>query len=98
MYAADRTLLAPGGSLVLVPRGTVHSLANRGEEPVRSLTIISPGWVSRWIEEESELLRSASHGTQDASELKAFRTAIYERFGLEIVGPPPTHPAQRADG
>lgn len=98
VYAADRTLAAPAGSFVLVPRGVIHSLANWGADAVRSLTIISPAWVSRWIEEESELLRSASHGAPDASQSTALRTAMYERYGLEIVGPPPTHPARHADG
>jgi mannose-6-phosphate isomerase-like protein (cupin superfamily) len=97
VYAADQTLAAPAGSFVLVPRGTVHSLANWGVEPVRSLTIISPAWVSRWIEDESELLRSADVGCPDPGQLNALRTAIYERYGLEIVAPPPTPPAQRAD-
>jgi mannose-6-phosphate isomerase-like protein (cupin superfamily) len=97
VYVEDRTLTAPAGSFVLVPRGTVHSLANWGAEPVRSLTIISPAWVSRWVEEESELLRSANTRDPDASQVKALRTALYERYGLDVVGPPPTHPTPRAD-
>jgi mannose-6-phosphate isomerase-like protein (cupin superfamily) len=98
VYAADQTLAAPAGSFVLIPRGMVHSLANWGAEPVRSLTIISPAWVSRWIEEESDLLRSASNGSPDASELHGLRMAIYERFGLEVAGPPPPPPDPRAGG
>lgn len=98
VYTADRMLAAPAGSFVLVPRGTVHSLANWGEEPVRSLTITSSAWVSRWIEEESELLQPAGNDAPDASQSKAPRMATYERFGLEIIGPPSMRPAQRADG
>ena len=58
-----------------MPRGTVHTIANRGAVPVRWLTLISPAWVSGWIQEESA----------DPDN----RAAIYRRYGLEIVGPPP---------
>jgi hypothetical protein len=68
-------LAAPAGSFVLIPRGTVHSIANRGAVPVRWLTLISPAWVSGWIQEEN--------AAPDE------RAAIYLRYGLEIVGPPP---------
>lgn len=75
VFSGDRVLAAPAGSFVLVPRGTVHSIANRGAVPVRWLTVISPAWVSVWIEEES-----ADPDRQ---------AEIYARYGLEIVGPPP---------
>jgi mannose-6-phosphate isomerase-like protein (cupin superfamily) len=76
IFSEDRTLAAPAGSFVLIPRGTVHSIANLGEGPCRWVTMISPAWVSAWIEEE--------HTNPED------RAAIYDRYGLEIVGPPPT--------
>jgi mannose-6-phosphate isomerase-like protein (cupin superfamily) len=85
VYAADAVLPAPAGSFVLIPRGTPHSFANRGPAGVRWLTILSPAWVSAWVEEESELLRSSAPGEPDAAALRA----IGERYGLEVVGPPP---------
>ena len=75
VFTEARTLAAPAGAFVLVPRGTVHSIANRGAVPVRWLTLISPAWVSGWIQAEA-----ADPGD---------REAIYLRYGLEIVGPPP---------
>jgi mannose-6-phosphate isomerase-like protein (cupin superfamily) len=77
VFTEGRTLAAPAGSLVLIPRGAVHSIANRGAVPVRWLTLISPAWVSGWIQEE--------RADPDEHE----RAAIYLRYGLEIVGPPP---------
>jgi mannose-6-phosphate isomerase-like protein (cupin superfamily) len=77
VFTEDRTLAVPTGAFVLVPRGTVHSLANRGAVPVRWLTLISPAWVSGWIQEEAA----------DLDERQ--RAAVYLRYGLEIVGPPP---------
>jgi quercetin dioxygenase-like cupin family protein len=75
---------APAGSFVLIPRGVVHSLANRTTAPLRWLTLISPAWVSRWIEAEAELVRDAG-GTPDPGA----QAALYARYGLEIVGPAP---------
>jgi mannose-6-phosphate isomerase-like protein (cupin superfamily) len=75
VFTKGRTLAAPAGSFVLIPRGTVHALANRGAEPLRWLTLISPAWVSGWIQAEAA----------DPDD----REAIYARYGLEIVGPPP---------
>jgi mannose-6-phosphate isomerase-like protein (cupin superfamily) len=75
VFAGDETLAAPAGSFVLIPRGAVHAIANPGAVPVRWLTIISPAWVSGWIEEE----------TTDPDKL----AAVYAKYGLEIVGPPP---------
>jgi mannose-6-phosphate isomerase-like protein (cupin superfamily) len=77
VFTEDRTLAAPAGTFVLVPRGTVHSLANRAAVPVRWLTLISPAWVSGWIQEEAAALDERQ------------RAAVYLRYGLEIVGPPP---------
>jgi mannose-6-phosphate isomerase-like protein (cupin superfamily) len=77
VFTEDRSLAAPAGGFALVPRGTVHSLANRGAVPVRWLTLISPAWVSGWIQEEAAALDERQ------------RAAVYLRHGLEIVGPPP---------
>lgn len=78
VFAEDQVLAAPTGSFVLIPRGTVHAIANPGTVPVRWLTIISPAWVSGWIEQEAA----------DPDN----RAAVYAKYGLEIVGPPPPGP------
>jgi mannose-6-phosphate isomerase-like protein (cupin superfamily) len=78
VFTEDRTLAVPAGAFVLVPRGTVHSLANRGAVPLRWLTLISPAWVSGWIQEEAAAALDERQ-----------RAAVYLRYGLEIVGPPP---------
>jgi mannose-6-phosphate isomerase-like protein (cupin superfamily) len=87
VYTSDRQLDAPTGSFVLVPRDTVHSLANAQTSPVRWLTFISPADQSDWILAEHDLiLASDGHPSADAL------AAIHDRFGLEIVGPPPPLP------
>jgi quercetin dioxygenase-like cupin family protein len=76
VFAEGRWLAAPAGSFVLIPRATVHAIANRSPVSARWLTIISPAWVSGWIDEEA---------TTDPDQL----ADLYARYGLEIVGPPP---------
>jgi len=85
----EREVKAEAGSFVLIPRGTIHAFANREAAPLRWLTFISPGWVSAWIEEESALLEEAGTPELDG----ARQNAIYEKYGLEVVGPPPRGPA-----
>jgi mannose-6-phosphate isomerase-like protein (cupin superfamily) len=84
VLAGGQRVTAAAGSFVLIPRGLVHALANPGGDHARWLTLISPAERSEWIEAEDELLRT-SGGEPDGTEM----AAIHERFGLEIVGPPP---------
>ena len=50
----DEELSVPAGSLVFVPRGTVHTVWNAGSEPLRGLIIISPANVEHeFVEVES---------------------------------------------
>jgi len=88
VFAEDRTLAAPAGSFLLIPRGTVHSFANHGTVGARWLTVISPAWVSGWVEEEGKLLQSSSSGVPEPAQ----QAALYAKYGLEIVGPPPPAP------
>ena len=39
----DREVTMKSGSLVLVPRGVVHTVWNSGSDPVHGLILISPG-------------------------------------------------------
>jgi mannose-6-phosphate isomerase-like protein (cupin superfamily) len=84
VHAPGRRVEAAAGTLVLIPRGMVHAIANAGSAPVRWLTLISPAAQSGWVEAEHELL-VGSGGAADPDQL----AAVHGRFGLEIVGPPP---------
>jgi mannose-6-phosphate isomerase-like protein (cupin superfamily) len=83
VQADGRRVDAEAGAFVLVPRGTVHAIANPGAAEVRWLTLISPAERGEWVEAEHELLRSGGAPDPDAL------AAIHRRYGLEIVGPPP---------
>lgn len=51
MGIGDRVLTGSAGSVMLVPKGALHSLANSGTEPARFLVILSPpGYEGFWRE------------------------------------------------
>jgi mannose-6-phosphate isomerase-like protein (cupin superfamily) len=41
----DREVTVSAGGLVFVPRGTPHTVWNSGDDPVRGLLVISPGYA-----------------------------------------------------
>ena len=48
----DGDVDAPPGTFVLVPPGTHHTFANRGDEPVRMLNIHAPAGFDRRVMED----------------------------------------------
>lgn len=90
LMTTERGVNAIAGSSVHIPRGTIHAFTNHEATPLRRLTFISPGWVSAWIENEGALLEDA--GTQEPD--VARQRVIYEKYGLEVVTPPPHGPAR----
>jgi mannose-6-phosphate isomerase-like protein (cupin superfamily) len=77
----DRTIPAPTGSFILVPRGTLHSFANTGAGPARYLQLFSPGGMERYFAERAALLRDAAPGPPD----RAVLTDLNRRYGMEFV-------------
>ena len=49
-----RTIEAPAGSFVAVPRGVVHQPSNPGAEPTRVLLVFSPAGMGSFFEEAAE--------------------------------------------
>jgi mannose-6-phosphate isomerase-like protein (cupin superfamily) len=83
--AGERRIDAEPGAFVLIARGTAHALANLGDRPARWLTVFSPAERAEWVEAEDDLL-AASQGSPDPDAL----AAIHRRYGLELLGPPPS--------
>ena len=68
----ERTLTGPPGSLMLVPRGTLHSIANPGPGPARMLVILSPpGYEGFW--REMSALRARLGGPPDQATVLALQ-------------------------
>jgi quercetin dioxygenase-like cupin family protein len=81
MRVGEQTAHAGAGSVVYVPRGTVHSHRNVGPGPHRAIVLFTPGGLEGFFLEVSELT-----GPPDPARL----AAIAARYGTEVVGPPLT--------
>ena len=76
----DRTISAPAGSFVLVPRGTVHSFANTGGGTARYLQLFSPGGMEHYFAERAALMRDAAPDAPDPAAL----ADLSRRYGMEF--------------
>ena len=54
MRVGARTITAPPGSLVIVPRGVVHQPSNLGTQPTKVLLIFSPAGMDSFFAEVAE--------------------------------------------
>jgi mannose-6-phosphate isomerase-like protein (cupin superfamily) len=54
---ADHAYEAGPGTVAFIPRGTPHTFANPGQEPARSLVLVTPGGFEGYFEEMIELIR-----------------------------------------
>lgn len=73
----EEVVAARPGSLVYVPRGTVHAFTNTGAMQARILDVITPGGT------RERLLEEVGEGA-DAGDL----VRIYARYGIEMVNAP----------
>jgi mannose-6-phosphate isomerase-like protein (cupin superfamily) len=62
MRLGERTVTVRPGTFVLVPRGTVHAFTNRGADPARMLTIMSPP-MDRYRAALTDLMLALPEGT-----------------------------------
>ena len=79
----DQTVAATPGYFAFVPRGTLHTFANKGSEDARMLVILSPAGFEHAFDEMAEVASSATE-PPDMDRLMA----IADRYGLEIPPPP----------
>jgi mannose-6-phosphate isomerase-like protein (cupin superfamily) len=81
----DRTLEAPTGTFVFVPRGVGHAFWNGGTIEAKLLSTVSPPGFEGYFEELSEGLAVARDDAQAASNL---RKDLSEKYDIEVLGPP----------
>ncbi len=81
----ESTVEAPAGSFVHIPKGVVHTHWNGTGERVRLLGIPAPAGFERFFAELADLMAAKPPGPPDMSQI----STLYERFGLQVVGPPP---------
>jgi quercetin dioxygenase-like cupin family protein len=81
----ERTLEAPAETFVHIPKGVVHTHWNATSAPVRLLGFPAPAGFETFFAELAELMASMPPGPPDINRL----AAVYENYGLRVVGPPP---------
>jgi quercetin dioxygenase-like cupin family protein len=80
MGIGQQRLTGAAGAVMLVPKGTLHSLANPGPSPVRMLVILSPpGYEGLW--REMAELRAALGGPLDPETVLALQRKYYVTTG-----------------
>lgn len=79
----DQRVQVAAGGFLWVPRGTAHTFANAGPDPVHVLALALPGGVEELFAEQAAYLASVQ-GPPDPSVLDQ----IGVRHGAPTVGPP----------
>jgi quercetin dioxygenase-like cupin family protein len=78
-----RTMSAPAGSFVFVPRDTGHMFWNPGPGLARLLVIFAPAGVERFLEETAAAF-AAAQGSPDPATLREIRT----KYDTELLPDP----------
>jgi quercetin dioxygenase-like cupin family protein len=76
---------APAGTFVHIPRDAVHTHWNATAAPVKMLGVPSPAGFERFFAELAGLMAQTPSGPSDVGRI----AALYEKYGLQVVGPPP---------
>ena len=56
LRVGEETVEAGPGTFALVPPGTIHTFSNPGEEPVRFLSLVSPGGFEQYFRDVASAL------------------------------------------
>ena len=75
MGIGEQRLAGSSGSVMLVPKGTLHSLANPRPSPVRMLIILSPPGYEGFWREMAELRATQSSVQREVHRLRAVAIA-----------------------
>ena len=80
----ERTVHAPAGTFLFVPRGVLHATVNPGSQPARYLAWFTPPGMEGYFAEHAALIEDAG-GHPDPAQLDALRI----RYGMEFAEDPP---------
>ena len=79
-----RTIMAPAGSFVVVPRGVVHQPSNPRPEPTRVLLMFSPAGMDHFFEEAAERRMPLQAAPTDPAVLETLE-AFTQKYGYEFA-------------
>jgi quercetin dioxygenase-like cupin family protein len=78
----DRTVAAPAGSFLVIPRGVIHGFANERAEPARMFVLTSPGGFEGFMTGLADLIETSPTGVPDPTKF-AELAAQYDTEFLE---------------
>ena len=81
----ERTVEAPAGAFVHIPKGVVHTHWNATDAPVRLVAFPAPSGFETFFADLAQLMADMPPGPPDMSRLGE----VYGKYGLEVKGPPP---------
>ncbi len=81
----ERTVEAPAGSFVHIPRGVVHTHWNASAAPVKVVGLPTPTGFETFFADLAELMAKTSAGSPHMSQV----ATLYQQYGLHVVGPSP---------
>jgi mannose-6-phosphate isomerase-like protein (cupin superfamily) len=84
MRVGPRTITAPPGSFIVVPRGVVHQPSNPGMQPARVLLIFSPAGMDGFFAEAAER-RIPLQAMPNAPAPQAVPADFAEKYGFEFA-------------
>lgn len=84
MRVGARTITAPVGSFVIVPRGVVHQPSNLGAQPTRVLLIFSPAGMDGFFAEAAER-RIPLQAIPNAPVAQALPADFVQKYGFEFA-------------
>jgi len=84
MRVGARTITAPVGSFVVVPRGVVHQPSNPGTQPTRVLLIFSPAGMDEFFTEAAER-RIPLQAIPNVPVAQALPADFAQKYGFEFA-------------
>ena len=82
LLVGDRNIRATAGSLIFVPKGTIHTFSQIGHQPAKFLVTYSPSGFEKFFDEAVDL------GEMDTEAYITKANALADKYNMEVVGPP----------
>jgi mannose-6-phosphate isomerase-like protein (cupin superfamily) len=93
VYCGERVFIGGPGAFVFLPRAVPHWFQVAAGAPLRCLVLTAPAQFERYMAEVGEPARARELPPPGPPDM-ARAAAAGERFGIEVLGPPPTMTAR----
>jgi quercetin dioxygenase-like cupin family protein len=82
---ADRTVVAPAGTFVHVPRGVMHGFANRSNLPAKLVNYHTPGGFEKFFADAGTECVDVGLGPPRGTPDKQWLMNLFTRHGMEVA-------------